>query len=141
MSYTIITAKFTPGKYWIGDLCYVMHTEWDEICGITIDHTGCKEGIFKLDDGRDFGTWGTAYGDGEYRDNAGRKYCVDSGSIGIIAFNDINKAEYGNLNLGNVIEFSESFIVQASKGEFRFGDIYIDTRDEDQDELYEDEYD
>ena len=25
---------FPAGKYYVGDLCYVMHDEWDEVCGL-----------------------------------------------------------------------------------------------------------
>ena len=52
------------GKYYIGDLCYVMHPEWDEFCRITISGNECLQGEFNLADGRRFATFTTAYGDG-----------------------------------------------------------------------------
>ena len=68
------------GTYWIGDLCYVMHDEWDEVCNITISGHSVKDGEFKLADGREFATYCTAYGDGMYSDQDGNVYGVDGRS-------------------------------------------------------------
>ena len=41
------------GKYYIGDLCYVMtDDEWREICAIIIKGNQCLDGEFELPDGR-----------------------------------------------------------------------------------------
>ena len=57
------------GKYYIGDLCYVMSdAEWEEFCSITIDGHNVIDGEFQLKDGRRFATYGTAFGDGVYSD-------------------------------------------------------------------------
>jgi hypothetical protein len=37
-----------PGKYYIGDLCYVMHGEWDEFCALTIVGDKVLDGEFNL---------------------------------------------------------------------------------------------
>ena len=43
------------GKYYIGDLCYVMNdAEWDEFCSITIDGHNVIDGEFQMKDGRRF---------------------------------------------------------------------------------------
>ena len=132
---------FVPGDYYIGDLCYVMHKEWDEVCRITIQGNECKEGIFELDDGREFSLWHTSYGDGLYIDNFGREYPVDAGLIGIIAVDDIDESEKDNLTLGNVVQFDNPFRVFCFDGLFEFGDVRIDTRDYDEEDEYsEDEY-
>ena len=42
---------FPAGKYYVGDLCYVMHDEWDEVCGLFFkgrDDHGCNQGMFEL---------------------------------------------------------------------------------------------
>lgn len=119
--------NFMAGIYYIGDLCYVMHKEWNEVCGIIIHGNNCIEGVFELNDGREFGLWMTAYGDGMYLDNEGREYPVDAGLIGIIAIDDIDESEKENLLLGNVIKFDEPFRVNCSNGVFEFGDIRINT--------------
>ena len=40
------------GKYYIGDLAYVMHGEWDEFCDLTIKGNSLSNGEFSLKDGR-----------------------------------------------------------------------------------------
>ena len=32
---------FKAGKYYLGDLCYVMHGEWDEFCQDHIEYPWC----------------------------------------------------------------------------------------------------
>ena len=146
--YTSNSYTFEPGKYYIGDLCYVMHPEWDEVCEITIDGSVCKEGVFALMDGREFGTWGTAYGDGTYTDGM-NEYSVDSGTIGIIHVDDIiDKEGFESATkggLGNVIDFSNKFKVFCEEGVFHFGNTVIDTHDEndydEEEDYYEDDED
>lgn len=148
--------EFSPGTYYLGDLCYVMSPEWDEICGLTIEGNVCKEGVFTLADGRTFGMWHTAYGDGTYTDNYGREnYFVDSGTIGIVNIEDISDkeslagaTERTVFKLGQIEVFDRPFEVYCRDGFFSFGHINIDTNyEEDQDEEYdydaedEDEYD
>jgi hypothetical protein len=143
--YTSNPYNFGPGKFYIGDLCYVMHPEWDEVCDITIDGSKCKEGVFELSDGREFGMWGTAHGDGTYSDGK-NEYSVDSGTIGVIHVDDItDKDEFEGvveIGLGHVITFENSFRVFCEDGVFHFGNIIIDTNyeDEDEEEFYK-EYD
>ena len=62
------------GRYYIGDLCYVMHDEWDEACTLFFPTNQSGRGIegeFTLKDGRRFASFTTAYGDGEYYNNQG----------------------------------------------------------------------
>ena len=67
------------GKYYVGDLCYVMHEEWDEVCGLFFkgrtDH-GCNQGEFMLKDGRRFACYNTRWGDGTYFDEDRNRYPV-----------------------------------------------------------------
>lgn len=120
------------GKYYIGDLCYVMHDEWDEFCDITIDGNNCRDGEFQLKDGRKFATYGTAYGDGCYPavadgDNIGE--CgVDAGLIGCIRVEDIKDTTYDNLEeLGVIVEFDAPFETGEHKGVIYFGHVAVDT--------------
>ena len=129
------------GKYYVGDLCYVMHGEWDEACGLFFegapDH-GCNEGVFTLKDGRRFATFNTAYGDGCYFDQSNRKYGVDAGGIGCILVDAIDLSEETNfLTGGQVIDFPHDFVVYKQDGVITFGHINIDT---DPDYEEEDEY-
>ena len=133
------------GKYYVGDLCYVMHEEWDEVCGLFFagrnDH-GCNEGEFNLKDGRRFACFNTAWGDGEYYDQNCRSYGVDAGSIGCILVDDIDMMNGDNfLRAGNIIDFDQPFKVDSEDGKISFGSVVIDTDPVDYDEDYEDEED
>lgn len=125
------------GTYYIGDLCYVMHGEWDEFCGITITKDTCLDGEFKLADGRVFATYGTKWGDGEYPASNGASLCVDAGLIGCIRVEDISEEDLPNVSLGTVVEFDAPFHTGAHDGVIEFGHITVDT-----DPAYdEDDYD
>ena len=138
---TFYSAKFPAGQYYVGDLCYVMHPEWDELCDIMFSEDDYLEGELTVQNKRIF-LASTAWGDGNYADNVGRAYGVDSGSLGIIAVENIAESELPNLNDGHVIEFTTDFIVTAQHGRFNFGGILIDTGyDEEYDEGYNDDHD
>jgi hypothetical protein len=115
------------GTYYIGDLCYILHNRWDEFCSITIDGNSCKDGEFKFEDGVEFASYETAYGDGFYTDQYGHDFPVDAGLIGCIETKYIHPEELKNLSMGAVIEFKESFPTFSSDGVIVFGDIVIDT--------------
>jgi len=133
------------GTYYIGDLCYVMtDDEWEDFCSITIKGNECLDGEFEMPDGRKFATYGTAWGDGQYRDQLGNSYGVDAGLIGCIRVEDIKK-DCENLNrLGKVHKFETDFVTSGGRqlrksekwdGVIQFGRIHIET-----DPVYEDEY-
>jgi len=126
------------GKYYIGDLCYVMaDEEWREICNIIIREPHILDGEFELPDGRRFAIYSTAYGDGTYHDQHGHAYSVDAGSIGCILMSDIRAHKYDNiLDLGAVQEFAEPFATGSQGGQLQFGHVVIET---DAVDWYEDE--
>ena len=128
------------GRYYIGDLCYVMHPEWDEACALffpTNQSGRGVEGEFTLQDGRRFASFGTAFGDGEYYNNMGTSHLVDSGSIGCIRMEDIQDDTYNNLDfLGVITEFDQPFEVEKiGRGLLKFGHVEIET-----DPVYDDAY-
>ena len=125
------------GKYYVGDLCYVMHPEWDEFCDLTIRGERCLEGEFALADGRRFATLSKAYGDGTYRSNINTFHSVDSGSIGCIRVEDIRDNTYSDIErLGAIVEFTEPFEVSTDYGLLKFGHVLIETAGDE--EEYED---
>jgi hypothetical protein len=130
------------GKYYIGDLCYVLSKEWEEFCDITISGDECKSGEFELKDGRKFATYLTAYGDGCYSVNIGGECGVDAGLIGCILVDDIHDAANLELeNLGIIVEFDTAFETGESDGVICFGHVEIDTSDQFDDyNDYDDEY-
>ena len=93
------------GKYYVGDLCYVMdNDEWDQVCSIIIQGNKVFDGEFELKDGRKFAIYSTAYGDGLYNDYYGNEYSVDSGSIGCIKVEDIKAEKYDDIErLGAIV--------------------------------------
>jgi hypothetical protein len=134
----------TTFKYYIGDLCYVMHDEWSEVCEAFFAGDE-DEPIYELEDGRIFFMMNTAYGDGQYNDQNGLPYSVDSGSIGAIKVDDIRDPQFAltlEQGLGHVHEFPyelEVLDVENSDGVLSFGSIVIDTvgadwEDEDEEE-------
>lgn len=115
--------EFEPGNYYVGDLCYYLDDDrWEQL----LEVSKFEDGIYTLPDGRVFCWFGTAFGDGEYYDQKGRSYCVDSGTIGLIKVTDNQKSVLG----GNIIEFKAPFSVNGTarkNGVIRFGSIRIDT--------------
>jgi hypothetical protein len=128
------------GEYYIGDLCYVMHDEWDEVCGFICDHErgSAIEGEFTLKDGRRFAVYNTAYGDGVYYDQHDNDYGVDAGVIGCIRTADISESDKENIPDGHVHLFEKEFPTYTDGGKLYFGDVVIDT-DPDYEEEYDDE--
>ena len=140
---TFTDNTFEPGEYWIGDLCYVMHNEWEEVCSVickpNIDHSFAVE----LKDGRTFGLSFTQCGDGEFLDNHGNSYGVDAGLIGMIKVSDISKRDQCNITLGHVHTFDDEFeISYDGEGLISIGHIDIDTGDHDEieDDGFDDEF-
>ena len=124
------------GKYYVGDLCYVMSDdEWEEFCSITIDGNNVRDGEFQLGDGRRFATYCTAFGDGVYHDQYGHSYSVDAGLIGCILIDDIHieKYEKSLLDLGSIMEFDNSFATSGGRGDegweglIQIGHVMIET--------------
>jgi hypothetical protein len=130
-----------PGKYYIGDLCYVMHGEWDEFCSLTISGDKVLDGEFNLADGRRFATFTTKWGDGNYFDQNGKSYDVDAGLIGCIRLDDIDLTNPENSLIGgNIVEFVQPFSTFSAGSEIRIGNVLIDTDPAEVEEELEEEY-
>ena len=124
------------GTYYVGDLCYVLHDEWDEVCQLTINHNRAIGGEFNLKDGRRFAMYNTMYGDGTYHDQQGKEYWVDSGSIGCILMRDIDLAQLdNNVQGGALYDFDQDFYTGEQDGKIMFHKISINT-----DDIVEEEY-
>lgn len=130
------------GKYYVGDLCYVLNreNEWDQFCNITIQGNRVVDGEFEMPDGRRFATYSTAYGDGEYFDGQGNSYGVDAGLIGCILMSDIpHVSEAEAAKCGAVVEFKNEFGTGSYEGTIFFGSVRIDTNPEYADEEGDDD--
>jgi hypothetical protein len=131
------------GKYYVGDLCYVMHEEWDEVCGLFFkgrtDH-GCNQGEFMLKDGRRFACYNTRWGDGSYFDEARNRYPVDAGCIGCILVSDISPSDNNDVKNGAVHDMERDFNSSTEEGVLTFGHVVINTDYDDGYDLEEEEY-
>lgn len=122
-------------KYYVGDLCYVMHDEWNEVCSmVSFDNEDDAE--YQLEDGRKFLFYSTAWGDGQYNDTDGLPYSVDSGSLGAIKVDDIRDPEFARIveeGLGHIHEFPaeidgmDCYAEGESFGILNFYTVQIDT--------------
>lgn len=117
------------GTYWIGDLCYVMHDKWDEFCNDLSDGEREVGGVL-------IASLSTMYGDGSYYDQFGNEYGVDAGLIGCIKVEDIEEDDQNRVQDGHVHVFDSPFQVYSVDGFLHFGNVVINTGDEDEEEDY-----
>lgn len=122
------------GKFWIGDLCYVLGDRWGDICDLTITNKESLDGEFELPDGTKFAIYQTFWGDGEYGDRFGNKYPVDSGTLGCVLLEDINDVAY--FDLGHVHQFESDFQTGVTDdGLIYFGEVDIATNPKEDDDI------
>lgn len=131
------------GKYFLGDPCYSVpsHLWMDLLSSAEFFYTNpigtvsTPAGTFSVL------AFGTAYGDGLYRGSDGYSYPVDAGLIGLtpVELIDANttamKAD-GQLrtDLGKIIEFGRDIVCSGEGGVMTFGDITINTKDENEED-------
>ena len=116
-----------PGTYYVGDLCYVMHPQWKEVCALMFasGDKGVLDGEFNLANGVRFAVQRTAYGDGTYQDDQGRDYPVDAGLIGCIRVEDVVDPEAW-LEGVQTVEFELPFTVEYRLGTILFTEYLTD---------------
>jgi hypothetical protein len=120
--------KFPAGKYYIGDLCYVMSDdEWQEVCSLLEDD---NDGHLTLKNGKQFACFRTAYGDGTYRTNADGSCSVDSGTIGCLLM--CQCSQQPDPELGLVVDIATDFAPYNVDGDMTFGHVDVYTNDEDE---------
>jgi hypothetical protein len=129
------------GTYLVGDLCYVMHPQWDEVCELLFANRtdrGCNQGEFTLKNGVKFAIYNTAYGDGTYPDQWGNTYPVDAGCIGCIRVEDVTDPDAW-LEGMTQHTFDKDFETSTDGERIEIGDVCVDTGWEEPAE--EEEYD
>lgn len=116
-----------PGTYYVGDLCYVMHPQWKEVCDLMFACDGERvlDGEFNLSNGVRFAVQSTAYGDGTYYDEQGRQYPVDAGLIGCIRVEDVYDPEWW-LEGVQTVKFENPFTVEYDLGTIKFVEYLTD---------------
>ena len=108
-------AKFGPGRYFIGDICYALPDDvYDKVWG---DRYNYENGSYNT-----FAVHGTAYGDGNYWGTDGVSYSVDAGVLGITDIGKMQRYSNEELNrLGKIVEVKDSIIMNCDeKGNFEF---------------------
>lgn len=130
------------GKYFVGDLCYVMSdSEWEQVVEQVIDGNQVLEGEFELADGRRFAMYNTKYGDGLYQSSIGSEHSVDSGSIGCFKLEDITANKYPDIErLGAIVDFPMPFGTGTDGSTLQFGGVFIDTSEDSEYEEDDEEY-
>ena len=129
------------GTYYVGDLCYVMHPQWNEVCKLMFNtgrgNDGVLDGEFNRANGVRFALHSTAYGDGTYYDKQDREYPVDAGLIGCIAVEDVYDPEWYLEGVQTVV-FDKPFELVYNDGRISFVTedgrtvVAIDTADEEE---------
>jgi hypothetical protein len=135
---TDIKVLMPAGVYYVGDLCYVLRDDdWDEAVELFTgnDDFGCVEGKFTLQDGRQFVSFNTAFGDGAYFDQYGGKYDVDSGCIGCIRVKDLTERIPDDGC--RVIHFDQDFVCSTNGEILRIDHLRINTASYESEEDYE----
>jgi hypothetical protein len=116
------------GKYYVGDVCYVLENDWDEVCNFLFRKEGKdRGGESQLENGAKYAVYSTAWGDGSYEDNKGNYYGVDAGVIGCIKVDDLYKIGEAPSDLGTIHEFQNDFETGYDNGIIFFGDLRIET--------------
>ena len=132
----------TKGEYWVGDLCYVLKNDWDEVCSLLFPERNnpnqpMNNGELELKNGIKFALYGTAWGDGSYSDQHGNYYDVDAGVIGCVKVSDLHKIGETIASGGHVHTFTEDFDTGYDDGDIYFGKLRIETdpKSEEDDEI------
>ena len=131
--------KFEPGRYYVGDPCYILGGCWDEFNKI-------PGKVFKFRNKQCYVDY-TKHGDGIFYDSESREYPVDVGILGIVPCSILTKEEIKKgkkktehlMSLGHFITFKKPFEVSSKDGVFDFGCIHINTTNDEEDIEDEDE--
>jgi predicted DNA-binding WGR domain protein len=127
-----VEAQFGPGKYYIGDPCYVMKDALYDQWGEENDWEGA--GVYTVN-GQTFACSHTAHGDGEYKGSDGKDYGVDAGIIGVVPEAMFDLEDNPNAgDMGRFVDVTKTLTFHADGGVFSFSidgeDLTIDTKDE-----------
>jgi hypothetical protein len=110
------------GKYYLGDPCYSINESWNDILK---QYKNFKEPLIDVLEGQ---ILAFKTGDGEYPSNAGRKFCVDSGLLGLVPVELAEKELQGRQVFNSmIVDFREPTLCKKVKGKLYFDRVVIDT--------------
>lgn len=131
---------FPPGRYYVGDLCYVMHHRWEEICAVWFDRSPAgkkiEDGHWQFNDGMVLFEHSTG-ADGLYVDTNGHEYPVDAALIGCIHEKWLDPNDVEQRANGQMIEMDEPFFCEGTEKGISIGNkirILLDVCEECNDE-------
>lgn len=126
-----IEVEVKPGRYWVGDPCYVIDEDrWMELLESANYFMSSSVGVL---DNLMVLSFGTKYGDGEYKGSNGFWFSVDAGMIGLVPDELVVQRE--NTTLGVFVNFDRpTRCSREEDGTLTFGDLVIQTGDMDYDE-------
>lgn len=134
--------EFPAGLYYVGDLCYLLQNEKNEIynsmyykyvCGFVYGKENRRKPRLVKCENVSFLAYfdRITHGGGGYSDDKGNCYGVAAGLIGIVQLTDedllLEAKSVENRLSAKIIEFKEPFLVSSKRGLFNFGDITICT--------------
>ena len=109
------------GEYWLGDPCYVIKDDqWLDF----LKHINRENGSAEFQ-GHQLTVFDTRHGDGVYQDGAGNLYPVDSGQIGAVPKDLIQREAL--MHMGRLIDSSSPLVCTDEDGILTFGDTVITT--------------
>lgn len=126
-----VAYTFPAGEYYVGDLGYVFgHDVWHEMCDeftTKSSSAGLPTGCYKIKRGdHDMYFYNSSVpGDGDYYDQDGREYPVDSSSIGCVNVDEIDMKlmkSYSGGPVGYIIDFQDEFTCEEEDNEIMIGD-------------------
>jgi hypothetical protein len=113
MKMTIHT--FEPGRYWVGDISYVVS---DEMYEHWLHEEGAQDGGFKYD-GKDYAVHETQVGDGCFSSSIEDvEFPVDAGIIGVVPLSFVDGSKMSYFNFGHVLEAHDKFTFSFDEGTF-----------------------
>jgi len=110
-----------PGKYWIGDLSYVMDNYFDRHLYMV------ENGVYQTENGINFARFSTAYGDGFYYDYEDNTYGVDTANIGCVSSDGVTDEGEGDLGKYHTFDYPFKCVWHETGGYIQYGDIWIQT--------------
>lgn len=118
------------GLYTIGDPCYYFSDKYESREEFLSSNNFPGEGCLDQEGKIPVVVFDTLYGDGNYFDNDGNEYGVDSGTIGIIPHLEGEKIPHSHTQ----VYFTDSFVCYQKKGVLHFGNYIINTAEEESNE-------